>query len=263
MFCCPNCFTHTFLKDHIEKSASKTGKCSYCESKPVQNICASTILADLFQPVFDLYTTSSSGNCINEQLQSDWQMFSRSMSSKQQQKLLSDITSDKSFGNQKVITRTSTGAAYIAMWESFKNELLHENRFFPKMAIKPVDFEELLSYLKMKEVHNPGFLYRARVNRNSKPYDILEMGKPPKEKATAGRANPQGIPYFYLASDHKTAISETRPYKSESVCVAKFKVNKKAKFIDLREPKKIICPIGLDEDNLELLYREHIHFYAT
>lgn len=260
MQCCPNCFTHSFLHNYVEKSAVKTGKCSYCTTKKTQKVIEPSNLTDLFQPVFDLYFGSSSGTFINEQLQLDWQIFSKTLSIKQQKKLISDISLDKTFGNQKVISRFSPDTAYIDKWEDFKDELQHENRFFPKKTIKREVFEELLSYLGMKKEDYPNSLYRARVYRNPTPYNISEMGKPPKEKATAGRANPQGIPYFYLASDHKTAISETRPYKTENVCVGRYVVSKKAKFIDLREPKNIICPIGLDEDNLLLLYREHMPF---
>jgi len=260
MPCCSNCFTHGFLRDFIKTSSSKTGKCTYCTSKNNQAVCDPSILTDLFQPVFDLYTVSTSGIFINDQIQLDWQIFSKDVSTKQQQKLLSDIVSDKKLVKKKVISRFSQVTTLIDKWNDFKNELQHENRFFPKKAIKREELEELISYLAMKKEDYPDMLYRARVKRTLISYCISEMGKPPKEKATAGRANPQGIPYYYLASDQRTAISETRPYKSENVCVGKYKVSKKAKFIDLREPKKVICPIGLDENSLYLLYKEHMPF---
>jgi len=261
MLCCPDCFTHLFLKDFIENSpASKRGKCSYCSSKNTLQVIAPPNLSDLFQPVFDLYIESAGGTTLNEQLQADWQLFSKALPLRKQQKLLSDISLDDSFEHLKVIPLSSPGTAFIDMWNDFKNELLHENRFFPKNAIKTDNFKELLAYLTMNKEDYPTSLYRARVSRGSSAYDITEMGKPPKDKATAGRANPQGIPYFYLASDHKTAIAETRPYKSENVCVGRYKVSKKARFIDLREPKKIICPVSLDEDNLQRLYKEHMPF---
>jgi len=82
------------------------------------------------------------------------------------------------------------------------------------------------------------------------------MGKPPKENATNGRANPHGIPYLYLASTIETAISENRGHKGETLTIAEFHVTSKLELADLRDPKSTISPFELnEEDELELLYK--------
>ena len=63
-----------------------------------------------------------------------------------------------------------------------------------------------------------------------------DLGMPPKEKATEGRANPKWISYLYLASDTDTAISELRPQVKNKISVGKFVVNKNISVVDLRRP---------------------------
>ncbi len=106
----------------------------------------------------------------------------------------------------------------------------------------------------------PRYIYRARINRSSKYFSLTEMGKPPSDKAPDGRANPKGISYYYGASNEKTAIAETRPYKTDIVYVAKSKLNPKTILIDLRNPKSTISPFNLDDDSLVLLYEKHMPF---
>jgi len=260
MFCCTNCFTHTFLKDFIKKTSKQNGKCSFCNSKRNFPLCIPSSLIDLFQPLFDLYVEESTGRLINELLHNDWKIFSRYIDKKKQLQLISKISGLKNLNSKKFISGLVLNKAYIDKWDAFTNELKHENRFFPKNAIDTTQLSELFNYLIIPKTQNPKYVFRARINNQLKILSITEMGKPAIEKSKDGRANPKGISYFYGASDEKTAIAETRPYKSENVCVAKFKVNKKTSLIDLRNPQNTISPFGLDDDSLSLLYKEHMPF---
>jgi hypothetical protein len=69
------------------------------------------------------------------------------------------------------------------------------------------------------------------VDYNAVPYSDKRM-KPLAEKASGGRVNPEGIPYLYLSTDEKTAISEVRPWVGSYVTVAQFKTLKALKIID-------------------------------
>jgi len=267
MFCCTNCFTHVFLKEYIKNTSTQNRKCSFCGSKRNYPICSPSSLIDLFQPLFDLYVEAENGRLLNELLQDDWKVFSKYIDKKKQLQLISKIAGLKKINSKKFISRLVLNQVYINKWDVFTYELKHENRFFPKNAIDTSQLLELFNYLIMPDEQNPQYVFRARINHQSKIFTIIEMGKPPLEKSKDGRANPKGISYFYGASDEKTSIAETRPYKSETVCVAKFKVNKKIFLIDLRDPESTISPFGLDDDNLSLLYKEHMpllgHLSAT
>ena len=203
---------------------------------------------------------SDTGVSIIEALQRDWQIFEDSLSINQKRNLLFSISSDKSFYKLKVISRYSNKVTIINKWEEFKKELQHENRFFPKKAIDTMHIKELLDYLVLGNGHYPKSIFRARINRDHREYSIKELGKPPIDKAPDGRANPKGISYFYGASNQVTAIAETRPYKSELVSVGEFFLKRDIVLIDLRNPRITISPFGLDDDNLVLLFTQHMPF---
>ncbi len=260
MFCCPNCFTHAFLKDHIKKTSKQDGKCSFCSYKRVSPLLTPAVLIDLFQPLFDLYVEESGGRPLNELLQVDWHVFSKHIDKKKQLQLVSKIAGLKVLNSQRFISTLVMNNEFIDRWDAFTNELKHENRFFPKKNIDTNQLSELFNYLIMPKEQKFKHVFRARINHRSEILPITEMGKPPLEKSIDGRANPKGISYFYAASDEKTTIAEIRPYKTETVCVAKYQVNPKISLIDLRAPKSTISPFGLDDDSLSLLYKEHMPF---
>lgn len=96
--------------------------------------------------------------------------------------------------------------------------------------------------------------FRARIQKSSAPYPGEQMGAPPKHLASHGRANPAGIPYLYLGSKTGTAVAEVRPHPGETVCVAAFRLESGLKVVDLRNPRQLVSPFLLaDEDDIALL----------
>lgn len=57
--------------------------------------------------------------------------------------------------------------------------------------------------------------------------------KPLRDGAREGRANSAGIPVLYLASELETAISEVRPWIGSEISVAKFRIIRDLKAINL------------------------------
>jgi transposase-like protein len=253
MFCCPNCFTHAFLKDHIKNYSKQKGKCSFCNYKGNQPLYKPAALIDWFQPLFDLYVEGTGGRSLAELLQFDWNVFSKIIDKKKQSQLISKIAGVKGLSSKRFISTLVQNNELLGRWDDFTNELKHKNRFFPK-KIDAKQLAELFSYLTMSEEQKPKYVFRARINHQSKILPLTKMGKPPRKKSTDGRANPKGISYFYGASDEITTIAEARPYKTEIVCVAKYKVDKKISLIDLRDPKSTTSPFDIEEDILSLLY---------
>lgn len=66
--------------------------------------------------------------------------------------------------------------------------------------------------------------YRARIG-DFISHNDSQILAPPKGTASAGRCNPEGISYLYLALDEKTAISEVRPKDNDLLTIAKLKVD--------------------------------------
>lgn len=104
----------------------------------------------------------------------------------------------------------------------------------PKLNLKPQDV------LPLVLATNPeaGFeiikkAYSIWKRKKFKGYNNLESGAPPKEYASAGRANPKCIPYLYLCEDEITPVYEVRPTIGQQVSVAKFKTTKDLRLYDL------------------------------
>ena len=254
MYCCPNCFSDRFLQDHIKANTKQEGDCTFCGSKNVA-ILNPEELRDRFEPLLGLYERNREGTPIIQLLQSDWNVFN-SIGNRTQQKLLKSISCNPSIFKTKYRPVFAREQNNIEQWEKFREELKHRNRFFPENAPLINDLEPFGKYIGV--IHDVGTknFFRARTNISEMPYKLSEMGKPGKNLATNGRANPIGIPYLYVASSIETAISEVRGYKGEVVTIAEFKIISRLELVDLRDPKNTISPFELNEENgLELIYK--------
>ena len=75
--------------------------------------------------------------------------------------------------------------------------------------------------------------YRSRVIPADKDYlSSKDMGCPPAEKATAGRANPIGIPYLYLCDNIDTTFYEIRAVYLDKVSVGRFVIQRDLDLVD-------------------------------
>ena len=75
--------------------------------------------------------------------------------------------------------------------------------------------------------------YRARVGQGYKEFS--EVSVPPKDHAGAGRMNPAGIPYLYVALDGETARREIKPEKQEGYTLATLKTKASLLLLNLAD----------------------------
>ncbi|WP_341709144.1 RES domain-containing protein [Halopseudomonas sp.] len=148
---------------------------------------------------------------------------------------------------------------YIGQWEEFKLELKHKNRFFPKATIHSSLFSksatdgaeavlfQLLEQLKTPVNERESF-FRARISED--PLNAAQMGCPPRDKVTGGRANPLGIPYLYVADTLRTCISEVRPSNSSCIYVSEFTPLRELSVLDLTSPRKLCSASAFGEEQL-------------
>lgn len=122
----------------------------------------------------------------------------------------------------------------LERWEKLRSELATEKRFFAGRDLIN-DFSMTIARLGIP-LPARSVLYRARGCEKNKPHARAKMGAPPSALATAGRANPAGIAYLYLASNQKTAVSELRPHVGDSIAIGTFNLRRRLKVIDLRSP---------------------------
>jgi len=134
-------------------------------------------------------------------------------------------------------------------WESFVHTVKHETRYFfsnletdetgeysPSGFLKRVG--ALVNELPLVSRLPVGMsLYRVRERRHNDDWQIgtTEMGPPPRSKASAGRMNPAGISYFYLAKELETALAEVLSGPPCIAAHAEFKILSELTVIDLCE----------------------------
>lgn len=248
--CCANCFNDKLITAYIEKESSDYGNCSFCDARDVQLVEPENF-TDTFETLLNLYqeATNAQSQPIYKLIQKDWNIFHNIEIA---EKLMPKIIN---YTYTKTYDYVNINEDFVKnIWDEFRNEIKHNNRFFPKSV--NLDIQELKAWLQELELSKyPKILYRARISNDRQPIDITKMGKPPSNIATAGRANPYGISYLYMATRKKTAIAEVRPHKGNAVCIAKIKIPNKLRLADLRNPKNYLSPFVRPDYSTEELFK--------
>ena len=153
-------------------------------------------------------------------------------------------------------------------WDSFKSQVLTETRYL--FLTEPEDDGEAgrpdyIPVSKMLDVlgsvttslgliidiPTDSEFYRVRVSKDGTAFgNFEELGLPPHKSAGAGRMNPAGIPYFYLAKDSETAKAEVVYVDSIDYGEAVFVNTRPLKILDLTNtpnPPSFFEPDRYDE----------------
>jgi len=260
-FCCSCCFNDKGLSEQIIPTFSeKIGKCDYCGTDN-DNLIKPSRLRDNFDLLINVYERDDDGKTLIEWFKEDWGMFShRGMDHANACMLLADILDDGDIVRRNYSPSKLSQPDQLDLWDAFKKELMYENRFFPKLKMDEGQLSRLLNNLSIEPKELSNIWYRARVQRTKEQYLPAQMGAPPKELASQGRANPVGIPYLYIASTLNTAVSEIRPHTGELVSVAKVTIDYALKLIDLRNPRDTVSPFYFDEEKKIAQMRGDIEF---
>lgn len=203
--------------------------------------------------LINIYQPDQNGKFLVEWFKEDWELFHHAkLDNARAKELLADVLDDGDIVRKRFSPSSQYPSDRLNKWEKLREELMYKNRYFPTALLDEDRLEELLSHLIAEEV--PSTWYRARLQTDDAPFEIKEMGPPPRRQASHGRANPAGIPYLYLGSTPGTAASEVRPHTGEVACVADFTLPEGLNIIDLRNPRRLVSPFVLGvEDDIGLL----------
>ncbi len=251
--CCTECFEDEYLKRFIEENG-ETGDCAFCESEGVKCIWPGE-LTELFDPLIQLFEPLEIGvnmmrdsdplmlgDPLADRIDYDWEIFSENLGDRKHD-LLDEIVNAGNAPEDMIDLRqfwTEVSKSFLHHsledhWHSFANHLRHVRRYIPNpdLADAMDSFRDPRTFLdnalqKVDRVIASGTeVFRARAGYNTavwrrEPYPANEMGAPPPHLATAGRMNPAGIAYLYLALSEYTAAAEIRPWKGSFISIAKF-----------------------------------------
>ena len=144
----------------------------------------------------------------------------------------------------------------ISAWDRFVDEVKHHRRYFfsidsnmgrgssaPEEKYNSIELlyrlGDVVQNLQLTRVLPAGTLFfRARKTKDSPFVTFADLGPPPPEKSRAGRMNPAGISYCYLAFERETALAET-VVGPASATIATFSLRYDVVVLDLKTP----CPI--------------------
>ncbi|MDV7419099.1 RES domain-containing protein [Acinetobacter baumannii] len=256
---CYECVKDKYLaKVILENSVSK--KCSYCDKKFRSKKAATYnfIMNKIYQTIFNYYGNADNLNIPFDE--GEWVVGSTSI-----EDVLFEINPgwDDNFSIDLAnsadpwlyLVKHSKGdwleipesETLLYSWDSFKNQILYKTRYlflnepnddFADNQIIPVSsmlnaLEKLCIELNLiKTVKKNSFFYRVRSHSKEESFSEFDhMGVAPLRIATAGRMNPAGIPYFYIADSSLTAKLEVIKDQEHWSC-AKFKLKKDIEVID-------------------------------
>lgn len=156
-------------------------------------------------------------------------------------------------------------------WASFVQIVKHDVRFlFQDLPVPPTAGPQEFRPGRMlpalgkvargiglvKELKSKLLLYRVRERKSSAtwPLDDSQLGAPPSRLARAGRMNPAGISYLYLALEQPTALAEVLSGPPCEAAVATFALTRDARILDLVDlPSKPSMFDGSHREELEML----------
>ncbi|WP_439488509.1 RES family NAD+ phosphorylase [Algoriphagus sp.] len=271
-YCSIDIFLDPSLGFILESLALKIGDCNYTAEKNTALVSLGQV-GEKLENIFSLYQPTDpeeEGVILAEHLIDYWPgLFDmKRISVVQLSQLLKDIFKDadapyNGIGEGLVRFIPEKDKSYqdfandlSSRWEKLSNELKYQNRFFLSEAI---DWDSISTTLEMMaKTHAKGnSFFRARISEE--PIDCKHLGKPPRDKASPGRANPVGIPYLYLATDQETTYYEARAGLHEQIFMGEFEALENLNVVSL-ERIEFLGPIEIQERGFDL--EEFIRYRA-
>ena len=234
MWVCKECFADEELRKEVENNSIDEGKCDVCGKTGKR--CDLSVFTDFLMSVIRLFKKDvNSEDTIISILEKDWNVFSNSLCA---QIILNEVIhsnalainiDDKVSYIDDIINR-------VIVWDQLKKDVKENYRYF----VDHDRFDDYADLSPSSELKEGTLLYRARIiPEGMKKLNCIEMGCPETGKATAGRANPLGIPYLYLCKDEKTTYYEVRSVYLDKLSVGTFRIQHNLKIVDFNSKSSL------------------------
>lgn len=274
-FVCPDCVEDGYLKNLIENSAD-SACCDYCGREeeiliaaPVEAVMPAVMGAlnhQFAEPAAAgvPYETREGGYAVDP---TDTAEALMSLPLECHDELFEDVVA-AIFNDAWVYAAgghwasMQTNQELIYGWQRFSEHVKHRQRYFFTLSepdngpdIEPsrlmselADVVSEVGLIERMEPDTPLFRVRLRSGSDPWPLDAENLGAPPPDKATAGRMNPPGISYLYLALDPATAAAEILRGPPCTLAVARFCTRRSLAVLNLTDLPEI--PSLFDVDRL-------------
>lgn len=268
---CRLCFQDKVLQEWIKEEGEKGGTCPWCGSRRTYLIPLGK-LAEPFREVASMYDpvegpdAHERGEWISFRLDGDWGVFSdKIQGSGLAQKLAVSILYADLPGKERFdypdyggffrhkdgtleedwderAYAVLTGETPIPNREEAERIEREIAEHLPSQI--EVAFEDAATLIDEGKV-----LYRARVHEDRARKDRFsndEVGAPPANLATAGRANREREPVLYLSTDQTTALAEVRAWKGAAIALAEVKTRRRLRLVDLTHSEPLRSPFFVE-----------------
>ena len=234
MWVCKDCFADEEIRKDVENNSTEEGRCDVCGKTGKR--CDISVFTDFFVSVIKLFKTDiNSQDTIFSILEKDWNIFTDSQCART---ILAEVIriSGLAINLEDKVSYSDDIVARASVWEQLKIEVKENYRYF-------VDHEKFDSYADLSPsatLKEGSFLFRARITPDGqKKLKPKNMGCPDKGKATAGRANPLGIPYLYLCKDEETTFYEVRSVYLDRLSIGKFQIQRGLNIVDFNSKSSL------------------------
>lgn len=279
MNCCTLCFLSEYVRNIISRNSTNIGICDFCDSKNV-NLYDPRELVYQFKHLISLYIPAQEGvssrtsnvDKLENQILEDFpnQIFNdlspvaiktlltRMFDNEREyiEEIL-DINFHLEFKNNP--SSIKKAEIFKVSWDEFSKEIQTENRFHLNNILDLEKLEELLKRYEKKYLKGNIF-FRGRISDRD-GFDKSQMKNPPSNKAGAGRANPEGISYLYLANNVETTIYETRANLYDYITIGEIRLKNHINVVNLHHTYNF-DPILLSENEVLDDFMIHLPFIS-
>jgi len=223
-FVCKNCFADKELIGFIT-SQNTIGNCDCCGCTEVEIIPIEE-LYDFFKELVENFQTKSSGERLISKIQGNWSLFPNlDVGQKILNYVLDKIDSPLN-SSDDLVDFNDDIIENINYWFKLKEQLKWERRYLTNIGYLTDDLGWDSFFESKTIVKRENILYRARLHKNAdeEAFSKKDMYSPKMEFSSAGRANPNGIPYLYLSDREDTVLYEIRASILDEASIASFRL---------------------------------------
>jgi len=234
MWVCKECFADVEISKEVENNSIDEGRCDVCGK--IGKRCDLSVFADFFVSVIQLFKTdNTSQDTIISLLEKDWEIFFNDQCAHD---ILTEIIQTNGLAVNLVdkVSYTDEIISRVYIYEKLKTDVKENYRYF----VDHGKFDEYADLSPSSTLKEGVLLYRARVTpEGQKKLKPKDMGCPEKSKASAGRANPLGIPYMYLCKDEETTYYEVRSVFLDKLSIGRFRILRDLKIVDFNSKSSL------------------------
>lgn len=247
---CAKCVKDPVLRDHIVSEGQRR-RCALCAST-IHSTLKFGQLGHIFREVVDqiyVETDPYEGDQVGYLLQDQFELFHDDVDPERMMEVVEQILKSGLVRLKDALDMPDYEGTFRPVDREWEVDLLdrvtqwsgpgtgvanaggsHLDPFWPA-------FEDMSETLLKGDV-----LYRARLHdiRGRKTrWEPADLRAPPASSARAGRANRQGVPVLYTASDWITAVQELRPWIGCAVAVAEVQLARDVLIVDAT-PRQVV-----------------------